>query len=310
MDYSPGQANGQRPAARDFRPGYFELSKIDVVTGWPLPCSRVYTGTGGFLQSWYVVGMRTYLFIDAENHYWRSMPVIEEIFGACAGEALSSCDITAYAQSCFPHRINGRRFGWNRELLLFWDCMGLSPFFGDHTASLISRAIYATAMSGDVQAHSAKVSLRKMGFEPIVVVENKDLRRQRTADREKLGLLDKPKGCDVALVTRMVADAAADLYDCCCLFTSDADYLPAIEVIRRMGKTVVVGGYARALPERSPYLHVPDQFVDLEEHLRNLQGNYQHVIEPRVQELQARAAAAALVRERELESATPPTATD
>lgn len=66
----------------------------------------------------------------------------------------------------------------------------------------------------------------------------------------------------------MVADAAANLYDCCLLFTSDADFLPAIEAIRRMGKTVWVFGYKSALPKRSPYLYVPDRFVDLRENLR------------------------------------------
>jgi len=28
-----------------------------------------------------VCGMRTYVFIDAENHYWRSMPVIKRVVG-------------------------------------------------------------------------------------------------------------------------------------------------------------------------------------------------------------------------------------
>ncbi len=65
--------------------------------------------------------------------------------------------------------------------------------------------------------------------------------------------MEKPKGCDIALATRMVADAAAGLYDCCLLFTSDADFLPAIEAVRGMGKIVWVFGLASALPDLSPY---------------------------------------------------------
>jgi uncharacterized LabA/DUF88 family protein len=187
----------------------------------------------------------------------------------------------SYGPACFPPSINKRRFGWNPELLLFWDCMFLHGLgLGDRAADCVSRVVYVTSSAGDDnKLHDARVAIRGIGFEPIVVDEQKQLHRQREVVREKDSRIDKPKGCDIALVTRMVADAGADLYDRCCLFTSDADYLPAIEAVRRMGKTVVVGGYASVLPARSPYLYVPDKFVDLEKHLKNECTNWRGKID-------------------------------
>ena len=49
----------------------------------------------------------------------------------------------------------------------------------------------------------------------------------------------------------------------CFLFTSDIDYLPVIEAVRRMGKAVYVFGYGDGLGEHSRFEYVPDQFLDL-----------------------------------------------
>jgi uncharacterized LabA/DUF88 family protein len=216
--------------------------------------------------------MKTYLFVDAENHFLRSTAVAEEIIGSPkAARAMSKAKTRVPPIHGFPEHIDGERFGWNPELQLFWDCELLSRggLLTDLGAS-IARAIYACSCAGDEnKAHEMRVQLRDYGFEPIVVRELKNLKQQRITTREQYGLIEKPKGCDIAIATRMVADAAADLYDCCFLFTSDADFLPAIEAVRRMGKIVWVFGFASALPERSPYLYVPDRFVDLRGHLES-----------------------------------------
>jgi uncharacterized LabA/DUF88 family protein len=216
--------------------------------------------------------MKTYLFIDAENHFLRATAVAEEIIGSPkAARAMSEAKTRLRPISGFPDDINGERFGWNPELQLFWDCELLSR--GGLLTDLqawIARAIYACSCTGDEdKAHEMRVQLRKYGFEPLVVREPKNLRQQRVDTRERWGLIEKPKGCDIAIATRMVADAAADLYECCFLFTSDADFLPAVEAVRRMGKVVWVFGFASALPERSPYLYVPDRFIDLRSHLES-----------------------------------------
>jgi uncharacterized LabA/DUF88 family protein len=227
--------------------------------------------------------MKTYLFIDAENHFLRATAVAEEIIGSPkAARAMSEAKTRVHTIRGFPNHINGERFGWNPELQLFWDCALLSR--GGLLTDLgayVSRAIYACSCTGDDdKAHEMRVQLRNYGFEPIVVREPKNLRQQREATREQHGLIEKPKGCDIAIATRMVADAAADLYECCFVFTSDPDFLPAIEALRQMGKIVWVFGFASALPARSPYLYVPDRFVDLRSHLKSAwHSNYNQIKE-------------------------------
>lgn len=227
--------------------------------------------------------MKTYLFVDAENHFLRATSVAEEIIGSPqAARAMSEARTRIRPIRGFPDDIKGERFGWNPELQLFWDCELLSRggLLTDLGAT-IERAVYACSCTGDEdKAHEIRVQLRSYGFEPIVVREPKNLRRKRVDSREQWGLIEKPKGCDIAIVTRMVADAAAGLYECCFLFTSDADFLPAVEAVRRMGKVVWVFGFASALPERSPYLYVPDRFVDLRDHLESAwRSNYAPISE-------------------------------
>lgn len=214
--------------------------------------------------------MKAYLFVDAENHFLRATTAATKIIGSSnAARAMSQAKMRVRAIRGFPDEINGERFGWNPDLQLFWDCELLSN--GGLLTDLgarVARAIYACSCTGDDdKAHEMRVQLRNYGFEPIVVRELKNLRQKRVSTREQYGLIEKPKGCDIAIATRMVADAAANLYECCFLFTSDADFLPAIEAVRRMGKIVWVFGFASALPDRSPYLYVPDRFIDLHSHL-------------------------------------------
>lgn len=64
------------------------------------------------------------------------------------------------------------------------------------------------------------------------------------------------------------------------MFTSDAGFLPANEAVRRMGKVVWVYGFASAQAKSSPYLYVPDQFVDLGEHLLQAISNAAPKLKP------------------------------
>lgn len=220
--------------------------------------------------------MKAYVFVDAENHFVRSIAVAKEIVGSSkAAHAIALATPKVPGITGFPNDIEGRRYGWDKELQLFWDCQLLSR--GGILTPLgayVSRAIYACSCTGnDDKVHQMRVRLRKYKFEPIVIREPKDLRRRRNSSLERHKLIEKPKGCDIAIATRMVADAAADLYDCCLLFTSDADFLPAIEAVRNMGKIVWVFGYESALQKRSPYLYVPDNFIDLRHRLQETWRN-------------------------------------
>jgi len=224
--------------------------------------------------------MRAYVFVDAENHFIRSVAAAQDIIGSqYAAKAFSIGAQTVPGIIGFPYAIEGKRFGWDPELQLFWDCYILSR--GGILTPLdahVQRAIYACSCTGDEdKVHAMRVQLRKYGFEPIVIREPKDQKKRRDSTLKQHCLIEKPKGCDIALATRLVADAAADLYDCCFLFTSDADFIPAVEAVRRMGKVVWVFGYKQALAERSLYLFVPDRFVDLG---KKLKTDWQNNVNP------------------------------
>jgi uncharacterized LabA/DUF88 family protein len=63
----------------------------------------------------------------------------------------------------------------------------------------------------------------------------------------------------------MLEDAYHNNYVACFLLTSDVDYLPVIQAVRRMGKQVYVLGYRGGIGVRSPFEYVPDRFVDIGE---------------------------------------------
>ena len=221
--------------------------------------------------------MNAYIFVDAENHFIRSVAAAEDIVGSSkAAQAFSMAKTRSHNVTGCPRPLDRRRFSWNPDLQLFWDCellalSGIRIALADY----VSRAVYACSCTGDDdKAHQMRVELRKFDFEPIVIRERKQLKAQRAGALKQHGLMEKAKGCDIALATRMVADAAADLYDHCLLFTSDADFLPAVEAVRRMGKIVWVFGYHAALPKRSEYLYVPDRFIDLGEFIQRVWQSY------------------------------------
>ena len=63
----------------------------------------------------------------------------------------------------------------------------------------------------DASLHEARATLRGYGFEPITISEKKSLKSQRATTLRQHGLMEKAKGCDIALATRIVADAATVL---------------------------------------------------------------------------------------------------
>ena len=221
--------------------------------------------------------MRAYLFVDGENHFIRSQAAAEDVIGSPkAAEAFALAQIDVGSSTRFPAKAGGSsRFLWRPDLQLFWDRTSLATAFGYELSQVrLSRAVYSCAFTGeDSKIHQARVGLRQHDFEPIVIHEPKDQKASRDASRRQHGLIEKAKGCDIAIAVRMVADAAADLYDCCYLFTSDADFLPAVEAVRRMGKIVVVFGYGDGVAKSSPYFYVPDRFVNLSLHLRKAWRN-------------------------------------
>lgn len=95
-------------------------------------------------------------------------------------------------------------------------------------------------------------------FEPQVVHEVKDVQKQREKQLVQNGILIKPKGVDIALAVHMIEHAPN--YDNVIMATSDADYLPVIHAVRRMGKNVYVLGFENGIAKDSDFFHVVERF--------------------------------------------------
>jgi len=106
--------------------------------------------------------------------------------------------------------------------------------------------------------------LRALGFEPQILKELSELTKRRSNILRSEGVIEKAKGVDIAIAVRMLEDAQRNVFQVCGLYTSDVDYIPVIEVVKRMGKAVYVFGYRSGLGRNSPLEYVPDRFVDLE----------------------------------------------
>jgi len=68
----------------------------------------------------------------------------------------------------------------------------------------------------------------------------------------------KEKGIDVWIAIDMVKEAMRDNLDCCVLISGDADFVPAFDLIKEVGKDVlsasVSRGYSNELRQKFPYL--------------------------------------------------------
>jgi uncharacterized LabA/DUF88 family protein len=193
----------------------------------------------------------TYTYIDGESHFLRADEAWRNEHGPTA----------SLTKMRFKNKDNSNKIAVDPEARLFWTEFGIG-YHGEV-------AVYFTAMSGSSDSlHEVKVRMRQLGLEPYVIPELRQLANQREQTLERAGLIEKPKGVDAALAVRMLEDAYNDNFNRCYLFTSDVDYLPVIEAVRRRGKRVCVVGFENGLGKRSPLLYVPDYFIDLWQHIK------------------------------------------
>ena len=82
---------------------------------------------------------------------------------------------------------------------------------------------YTSAQGDDVKLREVNETLRKLGFEPKVF--------KKFPKR-------KSKGIDISLSTDFLSHAFLNNYDFVALIAGDADYLPLIEEVKRLGKIV------------------------------------------------------------------------
>jgi len=194
---------------------------------------------------------RNFVYVDGESHFIRSENAWRSLHGddACLG------------QLRYVGQPDDRLILFLPKAKVFWT-RKMSPG--------AQRSIYFTAVAGDdVARHEINVSLRDFGVEPAVVAEVGTLAKHRSNVLKTEKLIEKPKGVDIALATKMLEDAFHQAFDVCHLYTSDVDFLPVIQAVKARGKQVYVHGYKNGLSERSPLLYVPDRFVDLEDSLRS-----------------------------------------
>jgi uncharacterized LabA/DUF88 family protein len=199
----------------------------------------------------------TYIYVDGESHYIRSTACIKDLLGPNAD--LTQITTLDKSDAAKIHVYPQSNFFWDDHLILQ---IGVGE---QH----IRRRVYFAAIPGDSPAvYRAQVSFRNAGFEPQVIKELSQATKQRKAILETDAVIDKPKGVDIMLAVRMLEDAYRNNYQQCLLFTSDVDYLPAIQAVRQFGKQVVVFGFNKGLAADSPFLHAPDYFVDLTKEMK------------------------------------------
>jgi uncharacterized LabA/DUF88 family protein len=193
----------------------------------------------------------TYVYIDGESHFHRSEAAWRKIHGK---------------ETCLDSL---RCSGQTDEGLVLVDAKA-KVFWTRKMNPGAERTYYFTAISGDETAHhEIQKKLRAFDLDSHVVLERKALWDQRKNLRVTQQLIEKAKGVDIALAVQMLEEAQDERFQVCHLYTSDIDFLPVIEAVRARVRRVYVHGYLDGLGERSPFHHACDQFIDLEEMLRN-----------------------------------------
>jgi uncharacterized LabA/DUF88 family protein len=205
------------------------------------------------------MGQRTNVYIDGENHFHRSKACWKKLHG-------DDKELNAVFPCQPPVRgeieiLEAARFFYDPNLVFNLNLIvsGVEP----------DRVIYFTAFTGtDEELHRIRVELRNRGVEPQVVKEAKDLRDRRENRLRDASIVTKAKGVDIGMATRILEDAFLNNFDRCILLTSDIDFLPVVEVVKRSGKQVFVVGFRDGIGKLSPFEYVPDKFFDLSEFMQ------------------------------------------
>jgi len=200
-----------------------------------------------------------YLYVDGESHYIGTEKCWERLHPGMGLERLRVKDEYCHATGF----LMVPRIRLHHESSFFWDAQLTSWLHSNDY--YVHRPVYVTSIRNDATIeHEAAKYIRDTGFEPVLIREDKEKRKQPEADLTQRQLLIKPKGVDIALTVRMMEDAQRDLFRSCFLVTSDADYLPLIEAVRRMGKHVWVVGYKNDFTKQNPrFEYVPDRCFDI-----------------------------------------------
>jgi uncharacterized LabA/DUF88 family protein len=201
------------------------------------------------------------IYVDGESHFQRS----ESYLSAYFQQQTYFDDIYEHIGLSDWGSSFGAVWGFDRKSRFYWDNQihwGVGLRMVDRDNYRIRRVYFTSVIGSPEDFHFARTLIRSFGFEPEVIKEPMKQAERRENRLRDAGLIEKPKGVDIALSVRMLADAHNDLFDTCYLFTSDADFIPLIKAVRRMGKDVYVVGFRENLEVHSPFEYVPDGFFD------------------------------------------------
>ena len=201
----------------------------------------------------------THVYVDGESHFIRSEQCVKAALG-------SEATLANYVERMHQNWENDRR-GTGVTVVCALAVMPECKFFwdGDADPSLLDAAkVYFTSYSGDDDGlHSCRVRLRNAGFEPQIVKELGSLAQHRKSALADQRIIEKPKGVDIALAGACLKMPRRTCSRPALFFTTDADFLPVIEAVQRMGKSAYVYGYKSGLGKNSHLEYLPSGFFDL-----------------------------------------------
>ena len=116
------------------------------------------------------------------------------------------------------------------------------------------RSYYYTSLSGDTdKLNAVRTHLWNLGFHPEVFPKEKQS--------------DKAKGVDITLTKDMLTHAFHNNYDVAVVVAGDADFVPLINEVKRMGKTVCVAFMETTLGLSPKLVQAADFFIPLDKQL-------------------------------------------
>jgi uncharacterized LabA/DUF88 family protein len=119
---------------------------------------------------------------------------------------------------------------------------------------------------------ATRLALREIGFEPMMFPRRRE--KSKVAElppgeeRDEAMARWTSKAVDLALATDVLTLAGEGRYEVAVLFAGDADYVPVVEAVKRLGRHVVLGFFAGKGHGLSDDLRIAaDEFVDLSSYL-------------------------------------------
>lgn len=123
----------------------------------------------------------------------------------------------------------------------------------DYAPRAIRCHYYTSAKGDEGRLEDLRAQFRAAGSEP-EVFKRRD---------------GKSKGVDIALARDFLGHAYKDNYDSAVLVAGDGDYVPLVEDVKRLGKTVAIAFFAGPFVNRRLMVEA-DSFLDLTNHFRSV----------------------------------------